>query len=160
MALSHSLPKMNWWQLAASVWHFLASLVFLILAIKSRTMSKKLWTRDDDVKQLRLKKVNPGYWYFKCEVNNYFLGEGKDKLASIMTTVNKLLEGELTRNPLSLIRCQQSKMLEQTLGELMAGLVDRFVPKVGREQLKRGEQRTEEIAMEEFKKTNINREVN
>jgi len=133
-------------------------LVFLILAIKSRTVSRQLWTRDDEVKRLRLREVNPSYWYFKCEVYNYFLDEGKDKLASIMTTVNKLLEGELTRSPLSLIRCQQSKMLEQTLGEVMAGLVDRFVPKVEREHVNRGEQ--EEIAMEVVTQKNVNSEVN
>lgn len=142
---------MNWWQVAASAWHFLASLVFLVLAIKSRTVSKHLWKRDDDVKQLRMRKVNPGYWYFKCEIYNYFLDEGRDKLASIMTTVSKILEADLTRNPLSLTRCQQSKMLEQTLAELMAGLVDRFVPNVGSEQ--------EKIAIEEVTK-NVYREVN
>ena len=140
---------MIWWQFAASVCNFLASMVFLILAIKSRTVSKHIWTRDDDVKRLRLREVNPSYWYFKCEVYNYFLGEGKDKLASIMTTVSKLLEGDLTRSPLSLTRCQQSKLLERSLGEFMAGLVDRFVPKVGREQVKRGEVQQEEIHMEE-----------
>ena len=78
-----------------------------MLAIKSRTVSKHIWTRDEKVKQLRLREVNPSYWYFKCEVYNYFLGEGKDKLASTMTTVSDLLEGKLTRSSLSLTRCQQ-----------------------------------------------------
>ena len=79
---------MLWWEMAASIWHFVASMLFLILAIKSRSVSKLLWTRDDKVRRLRLKEVNPGYWFFKCEVYNYFLDEGKDDLAFIVTTVN------------------------------------------------------------------------
>ena len=77
-------------------------MVFLALAIKSRAVSRRIWGRDDKVKRLKLSELNPYYWNFKWEVDKYFVGEGKDKLASILTTVSKLLEGELTRSPLSL----------------------------------------------------------
>ena len=82
-----------------------------------------------------LSELNPDYWNFKWEVVKYFDGEGKDKLASILTTVSKLLEGELTRSPLSLTRCQRSKDLELSLGKVLADVVNRFVHKAETEQV-------------------------
>ena len=99
------------WEAALAVLHFLAAVGFLALAIKSRSVSRQIFKRDDKLKELGLKEINPEYWFFKQgDVDSYFFGDdGKDHLASIVTTVNKLLEGELTRAALSLTSCQQSK---------------------------------------------------
>ena len=133
---------MMWWELAASVCHFTASMVFLALAIKSRAVSRRIWGRDDKVKRLKLSELNPYYWNFKWEVDKYFVGEGKDKLASIRTTVSKLLEGDLTRSPLSLTRCQQSKDLELNLAQVFASIVNRFAHKAETEQVNTTEAKT------------------
>ena len=117
---------MLWWELSAVLWHFLVSLAFLILATRSRAVSEQIWRRDEKLRRLRLREINPGYWYFKCEVYNFFTYVGKDKLAAILTTVNKLLEGEMTRSPISLTTCQQSKALRVKLAKLMAEIVSYF----------------------------------
>ena len=114
---------MLWWELSAVLWHFLVSVVFLILATRSRAVSEQIWKRDEKVRRLRPREINPGYWYFKCDVYKFFTYVRKDKLAGILTTVNKLLEGEMTRSPISLTTCQQSKALEVNLAKIMAEIV-------------------------------------
>ena len=115
------------WEAALAVFHFLAAVGFLALAIKSRSVSRQIFKRDDKLKELGLKEINPEYWFFKQgDVDSYFFGDAGN-MATIMTTVNKLLEGELTRGALSLTSCQQSKDLELKLGRLMTDIVNRFM---------------------------------
>ena len=68
---------MLWWELSAVLWQFLVSVAFLILAIRSRAVSEQIWRRDEKLRRLRLREINPGYWYFKCEVYKFFTYEGK-----------------------------------------------------------------------------------